>query len=161
MPFPLSRFRLAGAVVLAVVGAAAAAWLWREIPDPPAVDNPARLAVGGDLYALHCAACHGAALEGEPNWQARGADGRLPAPPHDDSGHTWHHPDWQLFAMTKYGLAPFAPPGYDSAMPAFDGVLDDDEIRVVLAYIKSHWSDEARRFQARVTATQPPPDRWR
>jgi mono/diheme cytochrome c family protein len=31
-------------------------------------------------------------------------------------------------------------------------VLTDDEIRAVLAYIKSTWPDEIRRAQAEVTA---------
>jgi hypothetical protein len=42
---------------------------------------------GGPLYQQHYASCHGARLEGQPNWQSRDARGRLPAPPHDDSGH--------------------------------------------------------------------------
>ena len=98
------------------------------------------LALGASLYAKHCAACHGASLEGQPNWRVRLPNGRMPAPPHDESGHTWHHPDSVLFEVTKHGLVPpNAPPGYQSDMPAFAGVLGDDEIRAVLAYIASHW----------------------
>lgn len=114
----------------------------------PAPD-PARLALGQKIYATHCAACHGKRLEGQPDWRKRLPSGRLPAPPHDDSGHTWHHPDGQLFEITKYGLVPpNAPPGYESDMPAFGGVLSDEEIRAVLAYIASHWSDEVLRLRA-------------
>ena len=52
-----------------------------------------------------------------------GPDGRLPAPPHDESGHTWHHPDAQLFAITKYGLAKLIQqPDYQTNMPVYDGV---------------------------------------
>src|SRR3712207_7274070 len=40
-----------------------------------------RLALGGRLYEQHCAACHGAELKGQPEWQKRRSDGRLPAPP--------------------------------------------------------------------------------
>jgi len=101
------------------------------------------LALGAKLYAEHCAACHGARLEGQPDWRERLPSGRLPAPPHDATGHTWHHPDEVLFAITKQGFAPpVAPPGYESDMPAFGGVLSDDEIRAVLAYIKSQWPKE-------------------
>jgi mono/diheme cytochrome c family protein len=72
----------------------------------------------------------------------------MPAPPHDDSGHTWHHPDHVLFGITKYGLAaPYAPPGYESDMPAFAGTLSDDEIRAVLAYIATHWSAEVLKIR--------------
>ena len=99
-----------------------------------------QLARGQQLYAQHCAACHGAKLEGQPNWRSPLANGRMPAPPHDESGHTWHHTDAVLFGITKYGLTPnYAPPGYQSDMPAFEGKLSDNEIRAVLAFIASHW----------------------
>ncbi len=99
------------------------------------------LARGGALYAQHCAACHGMKLEGQPNWRERLPNGRLPAPPHDESGHTWHHPDAVLFAITKFGMIPpHAPPGYESDMPGFENKLSDAEIRAVLAYIASHWT---------------------
>ena len=103
--------------------------------------DPAQIALGQKIYAQHCAACHGAKLEGQPNWRQRLPNGRMPAPPHDESGHTWHHPDAVLFGITKQGLTPpYAPPGYESDMPAFAGTLSDAEIRAVLAYISSHWT---------------------
>ena len=68
----------------------------------------------------------------------------MPAPPHDESGHTWHHPDHVLFGITKRGLVPpYAPAGYKSDMPAFADQLSDDEIWAVLAYIKGHWTTAA------------------
>jgi uncharacterized membrane protein YkvA (DUF1232 family)/mono/diheme cytochrome c family protein len=107
------------------------------------------LAQGQKVYAEHCASCHGAKLEGQANWRMKLPNGRMPAPPHDDSGHTWHHPDDVLFGITKNGLVPpYAPPGYQSDMPAFAGKLSDAEIRAVLAYIASHWSDEVRKVRA-------------
>ncbi len=78
-------------------------------------------------------------------------NGRLPAPPHDASGHTWHHADQDLFALTKHGPAPFAPPGYQSDMPAFADKLTDQEIRDVLAYIKSTWPPEIQARQTAIT----------
>ena len=106
-------------------------------PPPAAID----LQAGEKIYGQHCAACHGAKLEGQPNWRQRLPNGRMPAPPHDESGHTWHHPDEVLFAITKDGLVPpYAPRGYESDMPAFAGKLSDDQIRNVLAYIASHWT---------------------
>jgi mono/diheme cytochrome c family protein len=112
-------------------------------------DDPARIAAGRAVYDRYCASCHGANLEGEPNWRERKPAGRMPAPPHDASGHTWHHPDPVLFGITKFGLVPgtYAPPGYQSDMPGFGGALSDDEIRAVLDYIKSTWPDEIRRAQ--------------
>jgi len=99
------------------------------------------VALGANVYAQHCAACHGAKLEGQPDWRRRLQNGRMPAPPHDESGHTWHHSDNVLFGITKRGLVPpYAPPEYQSDMPAFGNKLSDDEIWAVLAYIKSHWT---------------------
>jgi mono/diheme cytochrome c family protein len=113
---------------------------------PPGDDpraNPrdaAKVSLGSKVYAQHCAACHGAKLEGQPNWRQALPNGRLPAPPHDERGHTWHHSDDVLFGITKIGLVPpYAPIGYQSDMPPFAGKLADDEIWAVLAYIKSHW----------------------
>ena len=138
--------------ILAVLGAAAA-WLFIVDQSRPlriTTDEPAVMAAGAALYGDHCAACHGAELEGEPDWRVRRADGTLPAPPHDASGHTWHHSDADLFAITRHGIEPFAPAGYRSTMPAFDGILDDAEIRAILAHIKSQWPEEIRRLQERL-----------
>src|SRR6185295_13954736 len=87
-------------------------------------ESPPDPKLGAKLYAQHCGACHGMKLEGQPNWRQRLPNGRLPAPPHDESGHTWHHPPQVLFGITKFGLVPpFAPAGYQSDMPAFAGTL--------------------------------------
>ena len=142
----------AAAVAILVLGGGAFDW-WRgsSMPriDP---DDKAQVALGQSVYAAQCARCHGAHLEGQPNWKERQANGRLPAPPHDASGHTWHHPDKDLFGISKHGLAPYAPPGYQSDMPAFEGVLSDEQIAAVLAYIKSTWPQDIRRRQARINA---------
>jgi hypothetical protein len=64
------------------------------------------------------------------------------------AGHTWHHPDQLLFDITKHGVAKAAKlKDYDSAMPAFAGVLSDAEIVAVLSWIKSQWPPEIRRRQ--------------
>ncbi len=109
-----------------------------------APDDPTVVADGQRVYAAECASCHGADLEGQPNWRERRADGRLPAPPHDATGHTWHHPDAQLIALTKYGPAALAGGGYESDMPAYEEKLSDQEIVAVLSYIKSTWPAEIR-----------------
>lgn len=115
--------------------------------------NPAQVAQGATLYSLHCAACHGADLEGQANWRSRLPNGRLPAPPHDETGHTWHHSNAQLFAMTRDGLVPpLAPEGYESDMPAYASVLSDDEIRSVLAYIQSTWPPEVWEIRRNMLA---------
>jgi|TARA_R110002020_G_scaffold27552_1_gene88788 mono/diheme cytochrome c family protein len=112
--------------------------------------DPAVVAQGATIYEAQCASCHGANLEGQPNWRERGADGRLPAPPHNETGHTWHHPDVLLFKLTKEGPPKEIGNGepYYSNMPAFGGVLRDDEILAVLSYIKSRWPEDVRRRHA-------------
>jgi len=108
---------------------------------------------GKTIYRKHCAVCHGAALEGQPDWQKRLANGRLPAPPHDDSGHTWHHTDAVLISMTRLGPGKhIKDPNYASDMPAFEGVLSEKEIVAVLSYIKSTWGDEARQWNNKINA---------
>ncbi|UCE32767.1 MAG: cytochrome c [Burkholderiales bacterium] len=120
----------------------------------PADPTDARLvAQGRAVYAQHCAACHGVNLEGQPNWRVRLPSGRLPAPPHDVSVHTWHHADEVLFDLTRNGLVPgrTAPEGYQSDMPAFSDRLSDAEIWSVIAYIKSTWPPRALQAQREIT----------
>lgn len=106
---------------------------------------------GAALYAGACAACHGANLEGQPNWRRPGPDGRLPAPPHDASGHTWHHPDRVLLDITMRGTAAVVGGGYESNMPGFGESYSEDELRDILAWIKSQWPERERAFQAQLT----------
>lgn len=139
-------------VVLILVAVGAAAWSFMAQRDSGRADpdDRARVAHGQTVYEQQCASCHGLRLEGQPSWQSRLPNGRMPAPPHDASGHTWHHSDELLFGMTKEGLVPgkYAPPGYQSDMPAFGSTLPDDDIWAVLAYIKSRWPAEIRRAQS-------------
>lgn len=121
-----------------------------------ALAEPAQVERGRKVYAQHCAACHGANLQGEPgypDWRKRKPNGRLPAPPHDESGHTWHHLDAQLFAMTKHGPAKLiGNPDYPTDMPGFSGVLSDSDIHAVLAFIKSTWTGKAKAFNDKINA---------
>ncbi len=144
--------RLLAAAFAFLVGAIIVALL-QEGRSPADPANSEQVARGKAVYVQHCAACHGARLEGQPDWQERLPSGRMPAPPHDASGHTWHHPDSVLFGITKHGLVPgkYAPRNYQSDMPAFGGVLSDAEIWDVLAYIKHAWPEEIRSAQAEVT----------
>ncbi len=97
---------------------------------------------GEVLYSENCAACHGSALQGQPDWKLRDAEGFLPAPPHDETGHTWHHPDAQLIEITRLGTERIVGGGYQSRMIGFQDRLNVDEIVAVLAYIKSTWPPE-------------------
>ncbi|HYG90488.1 MAG TPA: cytochrome c [Azospirillum sp.] len=138
----------AGSAALALlVAGGMVAWMLMKSGRADPTDA-AQVALGKAVYAEHCASCHGAKLEGQPDWQSRKPGGRMPAPPHDALGHTWHHPDDVLFGITKKGITEFAPPDYESDMPAFGGVLTDEQIWAVLAYIKSTWPPEVRARQS-------------
>lgn len=126
-------------------------WLTLDDEDPERDEAEGLLVAGANLYAAHCASCHGANLEGQDDWRTPLRDGAYPAPPHDASGHTWHHPDSQLFEITKFGGQASAPAGFESRMPGFEGVLSDAEIWAVLEFIKSRWPSREREAQARVT----------
>lgn len=148
----MTRARLLAAGLASVVAAglvaAALGFGWPAPGEAPGANMvPERLALGQRIYGERCASCHGANLEGQPDWQTRRPDGRLPAPPHDASGHTWHHPDAQLVQLTLKGLTGIMP-GYESDMPAFEGVLTQDEVSAVIAYIASTWPAEIRRRRA-------------
>lgn len=107
---------------------------------------------GAALYAENCASCHGAKLEGQPDWRVADEDGVLPAPPHDETGHSWHHSNQQLFEYTKLGgqeaLTRMGVKGFASGMPGFDETLSDDQIWQILAFIASTWPKREAEVQA-------------
>jgi mono/diheme cytochrome c family protein len=156
----IKKSLIVGAVGLAVAGAAVLFYFNSDREKSSrAFINPSDqqlVSRGKAIYASHCAACHGANLEGQPDWRQRLPNGRLPAPPHDLTGHTWHHPDAVLFDIVKNGLMPgrTAPSGYESDMPAYSQLLSDADIVAVLAYIKSTWPPEILALQKEVTLQQ-------
>lgn len=153
------RNRIGGGLLAATLAFLAGAIIVAQTTQDAPRANPddvQQVARGKPVYANHCAACHGVRLEGQPDWRNKLPSGRMPAPPHDATGHTWHHPDPVLFGITKHGLIPgkYAPPGYQSDMPAYGGTLSDEDIWAVLAYIKSSWPQEIRRAQRELTLRQ-------
>jgi len=148
---------LAGILVAGAATGALLLHLWsgnEPAIDPDvmlASDDTGTVALGRGVYAEHCASCHGDRLQGQPDWRSRLPDGRLPAPPHDADGHTWHHPDAALFALTKFGPARvIGHPTYVSDMPAYAEVLSDTEIVAVLSFIKSTWPPAIRDRHDRI-----------
>tara|TARA_Y100001960_G_C14269218_1_gene631341 strand:+ start:110 stop:547 length:438 start_codon:yes stop_codon:yes gene_type:complete len=107
-------------------------------------DDKATIAKGKSVYKSQCAACHGFRLRGQRNWRVRNSDGKLPAPPHDKSGHTWHHSSKQLFELTKFGPKALIGGDYQTDMPGYKDILSDEEIIAVLSYIKSTWPPNIR-----------------
>lgn len=154
--------RRAAFFVASAAGAAVIAWVlagapvpWRQADDP--LRTAAQAIDGSALYRTYCAGCHGLGGEGEPEWKSQRADGTYPAPPHDGSGHTWHHPDGLLFRIVREGGQYGAPTGFKSAMPAWRTTLSDAEIVAVLEYIKTLWEPWEREAQAKLSIQNPYP----
>ncbi len=115
------------------------------IPPVPPLDADAA-AEGERLYGQFCASCHKADLSGDPDWKTPNDDGTFKPPPHDDTGHTWHHPVPQLVDIVLNGSGA---PG--SIMPRFDGTLDASQVEAIIEFLRSRWGDEQRAFNWRVT----------
>lgn len=77
----------------------------------------ADLARGGQVYALHCATCHGPA-----------GQGGIPGAPKFNRGERLMQSDFTLLATVRRGK---------NVMPAFGGVLRDREILDVIAYLRT------------------------
>ena len=130
----------------ALLGAAAFSACQAGEEEPPSHDLE-MVALGQQVYQQDCASCHGGAGEGQPNWETLSGIGELPAPPHDSTGHTWKHSDAMLYGIISQGWRDPFNKTERLTMPAFDGVLSPREIRAVIAYLKTMWTDEQRRFQ--------------
>lgn len=136
---------MGGAGGVALIGLGVALWPAGATEAPGQIlrwQDPDVVAAGAVLYDQHCASCHGAGLEGQPNWRERNEAGRLPAPPHDVTGHTWHHADALLIDITTRGTAAVVGRGYESDMIGFGDVMSEDQIIAVLSFIKSTWPAE-------------------
>ena len=94
---------------------------------------------GQQIFAATCASCHGANGEGADNWRVRDDDGRLPPPPLNGDGHTWHHSDGVLYGIVSEGGLGI---GSGSNMPAFKDQLTREQIIAVLEYVKTLWEDK-------------------
>ena len=108
--------------------------------------------VGSKVYAVNCASCHGIKLEGQKDWMSRLPNGMMPAPPHDETGHTWHHSDKYLFMITKYGIEKIIGEKYLNNMPAYEEILSDKEIIAVLSYIKSTWPPRIKKIHDQINS---------
>jgi mono/diheme cytochrome c family protein len=114
--------------------------------------DPVYVKLGEKVYLDQCASCHGVKLEGQEGWRDKKVDGMRLAPPHDKSGHTWHHPDDLLFNLTKYGFKAMIGRDYKVSMPVYEDVLSDAEIIAALSYIKSTWPADVRQIHDKINA---------
>lgn len=110
--------------------------------------NTQTVALGKEVYDTQCASCHGANLEGQEGYGQASEDGVLKAPPHDETGHTWHHNNSYLIESIRKGGARIPKSTGISAMPAYENMLTPEEIGAVLAYIQSTWPEEILAQQA-------------
>lgn len=126
------------------------------IPPLPALDK-VEIAIGAEIYTDYCAECHGANLQGEADWKLQNEDGSFRAPPHDASGHTWHHSDDVLLEVIRLGGARLTEDiGGTSNMPAYGEILSEAQMQAVLTYIKSTWPKETQEIQWEQTARSRP-----
>jgi mono/diheme cytochrome c family protein len=114
--------------------------------------DPVYVKLGEKVYLDQCASCHGVKLEGQDGWRDKLVDGMRLAPPHDRTGHTWHHPDDLLFTLTKYGFKAMIGRDYKVSMPVYEDVLSDAEIIAALSYIKSTWPADVRQIHDKINA---------
>ena len=133
------RLRWAGAaaVVLALVAGgfacslAAVPTVYVASPLPYSV---ATLAVGQQVYFDACASCHGAHGYGDGP-----AAASLPKPPADLARqHAAHHSDGTLWWWVTHGRG-------EGAMPAFGGVLDDQQRWAAVGFLRLQSDAEAAR----------------
>lgn len=127
------RFPARGYAVLVVVGFAVAMALFgqrllrREGPALPAPGAPS----GRDLYAAHCAVCHGATGKGDG---AGATVVRQPLGDFSDPVAMRAVDDRFLSEIIKKGGSQF---GRSNAMPSWGMKLSDDEIRAVVSHLRS------------------------
>ena len=135
--------------LVAFTALAAAAYF--HAPDPAVL-------TGRDLYVQHCAACHGAKLEGQPDWRSPDRNGLYPAPPHDETGHSWHHDDAMLLDyITRGGQAVLDEMDveFTSGMPGFGTGLSERDIAAILDHIKASWPKRIRLIQEERSRAEP------
>lgn len=119
---------------------------------PEATPGQALRSRGEELYQQYCASCHRADLSGDPDWKSPNEDGSYPPPPHDSSGHTWHHSDQVLLEIIRDG-SDFP----QTRMPSFGEKLTDDDIGAILEFFKVSWGPDEREYQRQINEQDPNP----
>lgn len=109
--------------------------------------SEAQAARGNVLFQQNCAECHKPDASGDPNWKQVNAEGKLPPPPLNGTGHAWHHPMPLLQQIVRRGGIPMG-----GSMPAFGDKLSAEQINDILAWVQSHWPDAIYAKWARMTA---------
>lgn len=103
---------------------------------------------GEELYTLYCAACHGQSGEGDPRWPDVNDAGDMTAPPHDQRGHTWRHSTDDLIHMTLNGHRDPYNTTDVLTMPAFQGIIDEQDTLKIISYIQGWWTSKQIEYQS-------------
>jgi mono/diheme cytochrome c family protein len=120
----MRRPLIALAVAIAAVGLLTGGLAWLlDTPKPPAGADRAQR-----LYYAFCASCHG--VDGRGSWRAAlflVRPGDLTDPKINA------RPEPYLFDIIKHGGSPIGRPG----MPAFGSTLSDDDIALLVRYVRT------------------------
>ena len=92
---------------------------------------------GLKVFANNCAVCHGDRAQETVDWKTPTAAGHYPPPPLNGTAHAWHHPLSVLQMVIRKGGKPLG-----GVMPAWEGVLSEEEINAAIAAFQSYWPDE-------------------
>ncbi|MDX1430846.1 MAG: cytochrome c [Gammaproteobacteria bacterium] len=121
---------------LSVTSARSASHAVADDAEPPRWYDETHVARGAEVFARHCAGCHGERAQGAADWRRRDASGKLPPPPLDGTGHAWHHPSAVLMKVILEG----SPQG--GSMPGWAGTITANDAASVIAWFQSRWPDE-------------------
>ena len=116
-----------------------------------------QLKKGQALYQQNCAQCHDSGASTSDAWKKPNSMGEMPAPPHNQRGHTWRHSDNQLKRMIIKGWRDPFNKSKRLTMPSFKGRLTAQEIDILLGYLKSLWTEQQRIFQKAETKRRDKP----
>lgn len=106
--------------------------------DAPRWYSSSQLELGAQVFADHCADCHGPRAQGRfDDWKQKLPDGSFPPPPLNGNAHAWHHPLSVLLGVINQGGV-----AYGGKMPAFQASLNEQEKLAVIAYFQDFWSTQ-------------------
>lgn len=124
--FPIGADNPPGALERRLANLATDAYVSGHAPkqENPIQPTPAALTEGARLFEQHCAACHGGA---SPRLSPMRAKFSPPVP--QIINRIPGDPDADLWWVTKHGIRM-------TAMPSWEGILSDDQIWTVIAFVK-------------------------
>lgn len=105
----------------------------------------AQIELGRTVYYQHCAYCHGDYLEGQADWDLAYPNGGRPPVPLDISGPAPLHTEDLIYKIIKEGGQSVSPASYRNNMPAYQNVLNEQEIWAVIAFMVDQWPERTQK----------------